>query len=771
MHRYIRGSAVYTNQAFLDAISRVPFQVPNSSFSYVSKRTYFNPRYLSSLSALSAWCRGDYDHYMAEDHSFNGFSNSQNITLSQKALNPVLHKPIVAEDLYQRHQNNAGEVAFKTAGAQIQERVDESMSSVNVVSAVATVPKKRITSRPKITNEVGKGADTIKKISLELGRLNLHKELKEWRARYGEEFQVKPHFVFPNKVLDGIVSTLPESEHALRLIKGCGDKTVSKISAKVLPLVRCVLDGTVFPTSDVAMSSQTLTVDINMKPSKVIDAALQPVKSVASRKREAGKAKIFANMEAHVRATDLNKEQRKAAQQVIEGGKSVLITGSAGTGKSHLLKFIVQELKEKYGESTVAVTASTGIAAVNLGISLGGQTIHSFAGIGLSNGMGDPNKVVKKIHSNPRVVERWQSTKVLVIDEISMIERKLFELLDFVGRKVRGNDQPFGGLQLILCGDFLQLPPVPSKFSQVREFCFESPVWSELGLGDVDRQSGHATIHKKNMIHLSRVMRQTDSAFVNILNDVRLGRVDEDQLKLLNSCLVKIKPRPTDGIIPTKLYSINKDVDQENLDRLKELPDELVEIKAADVWGQVPSDGTSGKRAILEIANRSIPTTIQLKVGAQVMLLRNRNAEGRSGSKRSTTLVNGSRGVVTGFVESATVAGGLVPRVCFDNGQEIIVGPVEYITKSPSGDGQLIRMQVPLKLAWAITIHKSQGSTLTRAELMLSNTFDYGQAYVALSRVTSLDGLWLTKELKSSSIKANPFVLDYFKYNDKMGVE
>ena len=221
--------------------------------------------------------------------------------------------------------------------------------------------------------------------------------------------------------------------------------------------------------------------------------------------------------------------------------------------------------------------------------------------------------------------------------------------------------------------------------------------------------------------------------------------------------------------MPTKLYSINRDVDKENLDRLVELPGDDIDIKAVDMWTSNPTDGPSAKRIILENANRSIPQTIKLKIGAQVMLLRNRSSSSSSNSNsnnnennKTSPLVNGSRGVVTGFVESTSAVGGLVPRVCFDNGQEVVIGPVEYVTKGAGGDGQHVRMQIPLKLAWAVTIHKSQGSTLTRAELMLNNTFDYGQAYVALSRVTCIDGLWLTAPITKSSIKANPLVIDYF---------
>ena len=708
--------------------------------------------------ALADWCYGDFDkNNNAGNHEQSGEDSSRNTAIGVAPKS----SPSSFDANFNSMQMRTNSVGDSSTGGvsgmttnlnslnqKISELENEIKSMENTISKVKDVP----TQSSTVEKTAEKKEERESKIDLDRGRDILYAELREWRRLYGEENQVAPYRLFSNKVLDSIVDVLPESEAQLRGIKGVGDKTVDKIKSKVLPLVRHVLDGTPFPEDKSVLKGGSIDTS----------DSTGAVKAARKNSHSARTAAILSSLEqtSLIRVEDLNEEQLQASQRVLADGKSVFITGSAGTGKSYLTRYLVQELKEVHGERAVAVTASTGIAAVNLG----GQTIHSFAGIGLATGTGDIDKVINKVSRNMKAVERWYNAKVIVIDEISMIDSDLFNLLDLVGRKIRNNDRPFGGIQVVLVGDFLQLPPVPNKFKQGnREFCFQSDAWNNLELGSVDENG----IVKKNdggIINLLNVMRQNDQTFVNLLNDIRLGRVSNEQLQELNACHIKTKPRPTDGIVPTKLYSINKDVDKENLDRLLELPGEAVEIEAFDIWSETPSTPTIRKN-VKEASERAIPTKILLKVGAQVMLLRNRAVpQSSTGKAVGAPLVNGSRGVVTGFVESTSSVGGLVPRVCFDNGQEVTVGPVEYINKGPGADGQLVRMQIPLKLAWAVTIHKSQGSTLSRAELMLTNTFDYGQAYVALSRVTSVDGLWLTHPLQRSSVKANPLVLNYFKY-------
>lgn len=553
-------------------------------------------------------------------------------------------------------------------------------------------------------------------------------ELKNLRRNMAEQLKVPAYTICANKVLDSIISQLPKSRAELGSIAGVGEKTLAKLENKVLPLIQDLLSGR--PIS-IVQSGEVTTSDS-------IPSSLTSKKKKKSSKSVISAAILSSLENSVVGKSDLNSEQLITANRALDG-RNVFITGSAGTGKSYVLRYVIQELILIHGAKGVAVTASTGIAAVNLC----GQTVHSFAGIGL--GKGDVSRVVTKVVRDPKSNQRWLDTKVLVIDEISMIDKSLFELLDVIARTVRNDPRPFGGIQLVLVGDFLQLPPVGDQYSGLpRKFCFESPLWETAGL----------TPANDGVMSLRQVVRQSDANFAQLLNEARLGQPSATLMSMLAKCHILVKPQPNDGIIPTKLYCMNKDVDRENLEQLQNLAGTAVECEATDVWKTTPKGGTPQRRFILEMAEKTVPKVIGLKIGAQVMLTRNRSG--------SSTVMNGSRGIVVGFVESASDAGVTLPKVRFDNGRTLPIAPVEYIINGPGGDGTMVRVQVPLKLAWAMTVHKSQGSTLSRAELMLSNTFDYGQAYVALSRVTSLDGLWFTETLKPWNIRANPTVLKHF---------
>jgi len=419
-----------------------------------------------------------------------------------------------------------------------------------------------------------------------------------------------------------------------------------------------------------------------------------------------------------VLAENLSLEQKRAAEQVFDDG-NLFITGAAGTGKSFLLRYIIQELKKRH-PSKVAVTAPTGIAAMNIG----GQTIHSFAGVGL--GVGSVEKLRKKVQKSKDAVRRWKETQALVLDEVSMLDAKLFDALESIARSVRGSSKAFGGIQLILCGDFFQLPPVEKKTTK-KSFCFQTSAWRKCGL-------------HQGTVNLQEQIRQSgDAEFAKLLSEVRHGIVSERTKELLAQCHVCVKASPADGIVPTKLYCTNRRVDAENQKFLDSLPGKEVAFKARDIFKTKLRK--QSHMMLIEQLDRKVPTILKLKRGAQVILIRN---------QANLKLVNGSRGVVEDFQDGK-------PVVRFDVGCSVRIGVEAFDATGVK------RLQVPLKLAWALTVHKAQGMTLTRAELQVDDAFDAGQAYVALSRLTCAAGLWIHGDgLVQSSTWADPRVVEFY---------
>ena len=431
---------------------------------------------------------------------------------------------------------------------------------------------------------------------------------------------------------------------------------------------------------------------------------------------------------------DLNAGQRLAYDRVM-AGENLFITGAAGTGKSFLLRHIISALVKP------DVVASTGIAASHIN----GRTVHSWAGIGL--GKGSFESLLSRVCGNAAAVARWRAARHLVMDEVSMIDGYLFTTLDRIGREVRGNGGlPFGGLQLILCGDFYQLPPVSVEHNG---FAFTSQGWRYCDV---------------RCAVLTEIVRQKgDDEFISLLNEVREGVCTPRTTRRLASCHVRTKPRPTDGIQPTRLYCTNRDVDKENFAHLDALPGEAQQLPANDVFKSGSPSADTRKR-LLELLDKKAARTLQLKPGAQVMLTKN---------WEEMKLVNGSRGVVVALEKKEVGPGdggvsfGVPPgeydacRVHFDNGLRIVVRPASFFQAL---DGcTCVRIQLPLKLAWALTVHKSQGMTLSRAELMLQDAFAAGQAYVALSRVTSLAGLWLSGlDITQDVVRAHPEVQRFY---------
>ncbi|KAG5847604.1 hypothetical protein ANANG_G00127940 [Anguilla anguilla] len=382
----------------------------------------------------------------------------------------------------------------------------------------------------------------------------------------------------------------------------------------------------------------------------------------------------------------LSKEQAVVLNAVLSG-KNVFFTGSA---------------------------ASTGVAACHIG----GTTLHNFAGIG--SGSASLEQCLE-LAQRPGVLQHWTSCRHLIIDEISMVEAQFFDKLETIARSIKRSTEPFGGIQLIVCGDFLQLPPV-TKGKDRPDFCFQARSWRKC-------------IHLN--LELMDVRRQTDQTFISLLQAVRVGRVTEEvTAKLLKSAYHSIE---RDGILATRLCTHKDDVELTNENKLQQLPG------TARVFEAVDSDPVLVKAID---AQSPVGRVLQLKVGAQVMLTKNLNVE--------RGLVNGARGVVVSFQPGNK---GL-PCVRFLCGVTEVMKPERCMFKV--GGLYLSRLQLPLKLAWAISIHKSQGMTLDCVEISLARVFECGQAYVALSRARSLEGLRVL-DFDPHVVRADPEVLLFYK--------
>jgi ATP-dependent DNA helicase PIF1 len=424
----------------------------------------------------------------------------------------------------------------------------------------------------------------------------------------------------------------------------------------------------------------------------------------------------------------LNEKQQRA-YDCVRNGSSIFVSGEAGTGKTEVIKKIMKDLGRF---KNIAMTSTTGTSA----LLLGGCTLHSYLGIGL--GSGTDEWIASKIMSNRVIKERWLNLDILVIDEISMLSPELFDKLDRVGRIVRGSEfnyntaYPWGGIQLLLSGDFLQLPVVGSE-----KFTFEGESWD-------------ACIEKK-IILTENVRQSGDEVFQRILSEIRFGKVSEECEMVLNERVgAKVGKF---GVTPTKIFSHNAQVDQTNEAALDELAIENPEIEFSEYTMTVTKVTTkrSDERTIEQHKSRaSAPKELQLCVGAQVMFLINKAPLGLS---------NGSRGVVIKFTE-----GKGLPVVRFLNGVELEIDRHEFnILEAGGVKIEYILHQLPLKIAYAISIHKSQGITLDCAEVDIRSCFCPGQAYVALSRVKRLSGLSIIGAFNPESITADRKCKKFYK--------
>ena len=484
----------------------------------------------------------------------------------------------------------------------------------------------------------------------------------------------------------------------------------------------------------------------------------------------------------------LGEEQMALINLIVDQNKSVFFTGSAGSGKSVVLKEIIARLRQKYPEKdSVAVTASTGLAALNIE----GRTYHSHFGIGL--GTESAKDIFETLSKNKDKKKKWTCCKVIIIDEISMVENMMITKLSKIAQLFHNNEKPFGGIQVIFCGDFFQLPPVITDFSTFKQafgelttedynkykrarYAFMSPEW------------GKALDHE---VTLTKVYRQrTDPEFVKILNEVRIGEVSDEadlQFKSLNRELDVLN-----GVEAANLYPTRNEAIAHNNYRLKELNGTPI------VYECVKGGSLKGTPQFDKICSSFLaPDQIKLKIGCQVMLIKNQNDK----------LVNGSLGKIIDFVTQDDVMmfhiEKKLPKGCYGMlekdpyynfltmknvdhiGDQFAKYPViKFISPNNNPDDAILsivlpemfeflehrtqkklvyKSQLPLILAWALSVHKSQGQTYSYVKINLEKTFEVGQAYVALSRVTDRKGLQVIG-WHSSKIKANPQVVEYCKH-------
>lgn len=395
------------------------------------------------------------------------------------------------------------------------------------------------------------------------------------------------------------------------------------------------------------------------------------------------------------------------ALTILKTGANVFLTGEPGSGKTYVLNQYIEYLKD-HGIA-VSVTASTGIAATHIG----GVTIHSWTGMGVKKSM-SPQEV-DILESKQYLWKRFDTAKVLIIDEISMLSGEQFDTVDQICRAFKRNQKPFGGMQIVAVGDFFQLPPI-TKGEEIQKFAFESTAWKKA---------------KLLVCYLQEQWRQDEGSLLSILKSIRKGDVEEGFPELEERLNVEFE----DVIRPTRLYTHNADVDMINLQELDKLDTPLTSYP---MFGK-------GKNDLVEKLKESClsPEILHIKPGSVVMCTKNNFEAG---------YVNGTLGEV---VEICKETG--YPIIVTNKGKTITVEPT--IWSIDDGNKILAEIeQVPLRLAWAITVHKSQGMSLDAVELDLSRAFEYGQGYVALSRARSLEGLRLLG-FHSNALAVHPKVL------------
>lgn len=418
-----------------------------------------------------------------------------------------------------------------------------------------------------------------------------------------------------------------------------------------------------------------------------------------------------------------NKIPEPLYNALFEEKKNVFITGMGGTGKSTILKTI--KLYCTLSNIQCTLTALTGTSA----FTIGGQTIHRFSGIKLGN---KPVELIYKTISqnNKDCIKRWKECGLLVIDEVSMLGKETFELIDKLAKRIRKNERPFGGLQVLFSADMLQIPPVND------DYCFTSPVWDTMNF----------VVHKMDTPY-----RFDDKRYFELLKRARYGELSADDEELLESRVDAYRNYTKDEenyqIKPTLLFPLKKDVEHYNITELFKLPGDITEYSCDDtIFAKSKDVKQKDLELYKEFFNTSVPPVIQLSPGAQVMLTFNVDTE--------VGLVNGARGVVLTCQDNSV-------EVLFRSGRKVCINPVSYEYE----DEKILmtRHQIPLMLAYAISLHKSQSQTIDFVIADLGTSiFCPGLAYVALSRVKNLESL-LLKNFDPEKIYADESALQFVK--------
>jgi len=414
--------------------------------------------------------------------------------------------------------------------------------------------------------------------------------------------------------------------------------------------------------------------------------------------------------------------------------KNLFVTGPGGTGKSFLVKAMVDHCKAT--RRTCHVCALTGCAAILLDCNA--TTIHSWSGIGTMTSQDEV--ILKRIQKNKDMKEQWKTTDVLIVDEVSMMSKRMFELLNFLAQRLRLDKSAFGGLQVVFVGDFFQLPPIDKD-----GFCFESDQW-------------FGTFPKEQHVELKTFFRQSDPVYIDILMKIRKGQLDKPSIALLEQYVARDRDKPITKIVPTRKQA--DFINQSTYDKLtgeesvlgasirKDMTTYVRDGRPIDPAFLAVSHGLSEKEKTYELENlmknNHLCPILRLKKGTQVMCVRNIDV--------ANQVCNGSQGIVEDFIKDR-------PVILFSNGRRMTMEKVWFQSDNYPA---LAIAQYPLCMAWAVTIHKIQGSSLSHAQIDVGNSiFEYGQTYVALSRIKTMDGLYLMN-FQPNRIKSNPKVVAFY---------